>query len=128
MAPANAPFAISNLGVSQSAPAWTVDGVTVPVVAEAPMPVSDRTLMAATLGVLDPGDALALGASLGPSEHLRQSGLAALAEVSQANALPGPSLTRSSSGVLGAHTHVRPGDRVSFALHWPALPADARCA
>lgn len=93
------------------------------------MSVSDRTLMAGALGVLDPGDALELGELLGPGEHLRQSGLAMLAEVSFPNALPAPRAERMSGGVLhGATCALRPGDRVSFALDWPSLPASACCA
>ena len=92
------------------------------------MTVSDRTLMAAALGVLDPGDELALGGALGPGEHLRQSGLAALAEVPLAHPLGAPTATRASRGTLSGDRRARPGDRVSFVLRWPDLPPGARCA
>ncbi len=93
------------------------------------MTISDRTLLGAALGVLDPGDALALDEALGPSEHLRQSGLGALAGIPVPNALPGPTLSRGSSGVLSAPDRpLRLGERLSFVLCWPGLPEDARCA
>lgn len=93
------------------------------------MSISDRVLMGAALGVLEPGDALALAGEMGASEHLRQSGLAALAEVPLAASLVPPALERVSGGVLDAPGRVhRIGSRVSFALRWPDLPPDARCA
>lgn len=93
------------------------------------MAVSDRTLMAAALGLLDPGDDLLLGDALGTGEHLRQSGLAALAGVALPNARSGPTAARSSAGLLGARGGpLRVGDRASFLLEWPDLPEGARCA
>lgn len=93
------------------------------------MALTDRTLMAAALGLLDPGDAEALDETLGAPEALRQSGLAALADVPLAHTLPGPRATRGGAGVLaGSERRIRPGQRVSFALDWPDLPANARCA
>ena len=93
------------------------------------MAVSDRTLMAAALGLLEPGDDLVLGEALGTGEHLRQSGLAALAGVALPNALAGPSAARTSAGVLGAGSGpLRVGERASFLLAWPELPEGARCA
>lgn len=93
------------------------------------MRVSDRTLVAAALGVLDPGDEAALREGLGPAEHLRQSGLAALAEIPLPNALEAPTVARASGGVLGATSErLRRGDRLSFVLRWPDLPQGARCA
>lgn len=92
------------------------------------MTVTDRTLLGAALGILDPGDELALDELLGPSEHLRQSGLAAIAGLRVPNALDAPRVEQAASGRLSAERPVRPGDRVSFVLRWPGLPPDARCA
>lgn len=93
------------------------------------MAVSDRTLMAAALGLLEPGDDLVLGDALGAGEHLRQSGLAVLAGVALPNALSGPTAARTSAGLLGAaNGPLRVGERASFLLDWPDLPEGARCA